>query len=75
MKPYETKEVINVDPAAMNGGQHAQPLLVAPNAGNILYFHYLTGDSGKISMDHQGTAYDQNKSDPEFIQLGWWCVW
>lgn len=75
MKPYEQREVINVDQAAMNGGEMAMPRLVSVNAGNTLYFSYNTGDSGRIWMDHQGDGYDQNKPDPEFIQLGWWCVW
>lgn len=76
MKNYEQREVINVEKAAMNGGVWAFPLLTAQSDGNVLYFHYNQGDSGRIWMNHQSSNPTYEKqSDPEFIQIGWFCSW
>lgn len=75
MKAWESRQVLEVDAAAMNGGQLAMPLLNAQNNTNVLYWQYLEGDSGKIWVDRQSNAFDGTKSDPEYIETGWWCVW
>ena len=75
MKNYQQYEVINVDKEAMNGGIWAFPLLTAQNDKEVLYFHYNTGDSGRIWVNRQSNEFDESKSDPEFIQIGWLCSW
>lgn len=75
MKPYEGREVINVDRAAMNGGIYAFPRLTPQNENNVLMFEYNTGDSGQIWMHHQSNSYDATKPDSEYIQIGWFCSW
>ncbi|MBB1079077.1 BppU family phage baseplate upper protein [Limosilactobacillus sp. STM2_1] len=75
MKPYESREVINVDQAAMNGGIYAFPRLTPQNENNVLMFEYNTGDSGHIWMHHQSNSYDATKPDSEYIQIGWFCSW
>ena len=76
MKNYEQHEVINVEKAAMNGGVYAFPLLTAQSDGNVLFFHYNEGDSGKIWMNRQASDLKYEKEpDPEFIQIGWFCSW
>lgn len=75
MKNYTQYEVINVDKEAMNGGIWAFPLLTAQSDKEVLYFHYNTGDSGKIWVNRQSNEFDESKSDPEFIQIGWFCSW
>ena len=59
----------------MNGGQLAMPLLNSQSNTNTLYWHYQEGDSGKIWVDRQSNAFDGSKSDPEYIETGWWCIW
>ncbi|HJA26944.1 MAG TPA: phage baseplate upper protein [Candidatus Limosilactobacillus intestinigallinarum] len=75
MKNYQQYEVINVDKEAMNGGIWAFPLLTAQNDKEVLYFHYNTGDSGRIWVNRQTYEVDENKPDSEFIQIGWFCSW
>lgn len=75
MKNYQQYEVINVDKEAMNGGIWAAPVLTAQNDKEVLFFHYNTGDSGKIWVNRQSNEFDESKPDPEFIQIGWLCSW